>query len=153
MLRSNVALSYIAMLSVVGFFLWVIRNFVRGLRQKDQLPQVAPLLSPSDKDGEKKTVNWPAHIFLDESDDIPIPGTIVSVSPSVAFLESSACLVTGQEITLYVDVGSDDQARLEAQVTWARVGRDGRNAAHLAFPSTGDRGVGLHTLADRSLLS
>ena len=134
-IKSNVALSYIAMLSVVGFFLWIIRNFVRGLRQKDELPPVPPL--PVEEDAsDKKAVNWPAHIFLANNDDIPIPGQVVSVTPGGAFLESSACLQTGQEITLYVDVGADEQFRLAAHVTWARESRDGRNAAQLVFPAS-----------------
>lgn len=132
-MKSNVALSYIAMLSVVGFFLWVIRNFVRGLRQKDQLPPIPPLAA-TPEDNDKRSVDWPAHIFLDKSDDIPIPGRIVSVTLSGAFMESSACLKTGQEISVYVDVPGDDQIRLTAHIVWAREGRDGRNASQLVFP-------------------
>lgn len=145
-MKSNVALSYIAMLSVVGFFLWVIRNFVRGLRQKDQLPPVSPLSSELEDD-EKKTANWPVHIYLNNADDIPIPGEIVSVSPTGAFMESSACLVTGQEITLYVEVDRENPVRLSASVTWARTGRDGRNASQLIFPANETGRTDLYSLA------
>jgi hypothetical protein len=50
-------------------------------------------------------------------------------------MESSACLVTGQEISLYVDAPAQEQVRLSAKVVWAREGRDGRNAAQLSFAS------------------
>ncbi len=50
-------------------------------------------------------------------------------------MESSACLVTGQEIALYVDVPEKEQVRLSARVVWAREGRGGRNAAQLSFTS------------------
>ena len=133
-MKSNIFLSYIAMLSVVGFFLWVIRNFVRGLRQKSQAVSVASgaiqELSP-----EKKRIDWPVHIFLSKQDDIPIPGVFTHLSLTDAFMESSACLVTGQEISLYVDVPEQEQVRLSAKIVWAREGREGRNAAQLSFTS------------------
>ena len=133
-MKSNILLSYIAMLSVVGFFLWVIRNFVRGLRQKSQAVSVASgaiqELFP-----EKKRIDWPVHIFLSKQDDIPIPGVFTHLSLTDAFMESSACLVTGQEISLYVDVPEQEQVRLSAKVTWAREGHRGRNAAQLSFTS------------------
>ncbi len=132
-IKSNIALSYIAMLSVVGFFLWVIRNFVRGLRQKSQLPPIPPIETPEAGE-DKRNVDWPAHIFLSKADDIPIPGRIVSVDLAGAFMESSACLVNGQQVTIYIDVPECEQLRLTAQVTWARESRDGRNAAQLIFP-------------------
>ena len=132
-IKSNIALSYIAMLSVVGFFLWVIRNFVRALRKKSQLVPVIPL-SDQPADADKKSVDWPVHIFLHKQDDIPIPGRMVAISPAYAFMESSACLKTGQEVSLYVDITGQDQVRLAAKVIWAREGRDGRNAAQLIFP-------------------
>ncbi len=131
-MKSNIALSYIAMLSVVGFFLWVIRNFVRGLRQKSQHILLAPI-SDQPSDSDKKKIDWTVHIFLNKDDDIPIPGRLVSISQAYAFMESSACLKTGQEISLYVDVQGRDQVRLTARVIWAREGRDGRNAAQLSF--------------------
>jgi len=131
-MNSNIALSYIAMLSVVGFFLWVIRNFVRALRKKDQVVPLIPTLDQA-TDADKKAVNWPVHIFLSKEDDIPIPGRLTSLSPAYAFMESSACLKTGQEISLYVDIPGQDQMRLSAKLIWAREGRDGRNAAQLSF--------------------
>lgn len=131
-IKSNIALSYIAMLTIVGFFLWVIRNLVRALRQKDQVVPVSSL-PEQQADGDKKSVDWPVHIFLNKEDDIPLPGRLVSVSPAYAFMESSACLKTGQEISLYVDMAGHDQVRLTAKVIWARKGRDGRNAAQLRF--------------------
>lgn len=131
-IKSNIALSYIAMLSVVGFFLWIIRNFVRGLRPKNQLAPVAPTTGQH-TDTDKKPVDWPVHIFLSKEDDIPIPGRLVSISPAGAFLESSACLKTGQEISLYVDVSGQDHVQLTAKVIWTRKGRDGRNGAQLSF--------------------
>lgn len=131
-MKSNIALSYIAMLSVVGFFLWVIRGFIRGLRQKSQIVPVPPILEQPE-DADKKTVDWPVHIFLSKEDDIPIPGRLVSITPAYAFMESSACLKTGQEISLYVDIPGQDQVRLTAKLIWAREGRDGRNAAQLSF--------------------
>ncbi len=131
-MKSNIALSYIAMLSVVGFFLWVIRNFVLALRKKNQ---IIPVISASDQTTEedKKTIDWAVHIFLSKEDDIPIPGRLISISKAYAFMESSACLKTDQEISLYVDVQGRDQVRLTAKVIWAREGRDGRNAAQLSF--------------------
>jgi hypothetical protein len=131
---SNIALSYIAMLSVVGFFLWVIRNFVRGLRQKSQ---IVPVAHVTDQPAEtnKKAVYWPVHIFLGKEDDIPIPGVLISISPTDAFMESSAYLKTEQDISLYVEVPGREQVRLTAKVLWARKSRDGRNAAQLGFSS------------------
>jgi len=137
-MNTNVLLSYIAMLSVVGFFLWVIRNFVRALRKKDQLPTVTPSadqLTDTDTDTDKKPVDWPVHIFLSKEDDIPIPGCLTSISPAGAFLESSACLKTGQEISIYVNIPGQDQVQISTRVIWARAGRDGRNAAQLSFKS------------------
>lgn len=131
-MKSNIALSYIAMLSVVGFFLWVIRNFVRALRKKTQVVPVPPF-SDQATDSEKKTIDWPVHIFLSKEDDIPIPGRLISITPAYAFMESSACLKTGQEVSLYVDIPGRDQVRLTAKLIWAREGRDGRNAAQLSF--------------------
>jgi hypothetical protein len=135
MMKSNSALSYIAMLSVVGFFLWIIRNFARGLRQKDQLNFVrsVPHQEPSP---EKKRIDWPVHILLRKQDDIPIPGVFTHLSTTDAFMESSASLVTGQEISLYVDVPEKEQVRLSAKVVWARKGRRGRNAVQLSFTSS-----------------
>jgi hypothetical protein len=133
-MKSNILLSYIAMLSVVGFFLWVIRNFVRGLRQKNQIPPLGHVPA-SELTPEKKRIDWPVHIFLSKQDDIPIPGTFTHLSNTDAFMESSACLVTGQEISLYVDAPDQDQVRLSAKVVWAREGREGRNAAQLSFSS------------------
>ena len=131
---SNIALSYIAMLSVVGFFLWVIRGFIRGLRQKNQLVSLTPT-STQESSPEKKRINWPVHIFLSKQDDIPIPGRFTHISTTDAFMESSACLATGQEISLYVDVPEHEQVRLSAKIVWAREGREGRNAAQLSFTS------------------
>ena len=133
-IKSNIALSYIAMLSVVGFFLWVICNFVRGLRQKSLAVSGASVAS-QELTPEKKRINWPVHIFLCKQDDIPIPGVLTHLSMIDAFMESSACLVTGQEISLYVDVPEQEQVRLSAKVIWAREGREGRNAAQLSFAS------------------
>ena len=133
-IKSNIALSYIAMLSVVGFFLWVIRGFVRALRKKNQIVPVPPTLEQTE-DAVKKRVDWPVHIFLNKEDDIPIPGHLVSITPAYAFMESSACLKTGQEISLYVDVPNKEQVRLSAKVIWAREGQGGRNAAQLSFAS------------------
>lgn len=131
-IKSNVVLSYIAMLSVVGFLLWVIRGFIRALHKKDQIIPAASV--PDQKtDGDKKSIDWPVHIFLNREDDIPIPGRLASISPADAFMESSACLHTGQDISLYVDVPEQDQVRLTAKVIWAREGRDGKNAAQLRF--------------------
>ena len=135
-INTNILLSYIAMLSVVGFFLWVIRNFVRALRKKDQLPPVTSSADQlTDTDIDKKAVDWPVHIFLSKEDDVPIPGCLTSISPAGAFLESSACLKTGQEISLYVDIPGQDQVQITTRVIWAREGRDGRNAAQLRFKS------------------
>ena len=133
-MKSNILLSYIAMLSVVGFFLWVIRNFVRGLRQKNQLVSLGPVAT-QELTPEKKRIDWPVHIFLSKHDDIPIPGRFTHISTTDAFMESSACLITGQETSLYVDVPEQEQVRLSAKVVWAREGRDGRNAAQLSFGS------------------
>jgi hypothetical protein len=121
------------MLSVVGFFLWVIRNFVRGLRRKSQLPPIPPIETP-ETSHDKNRVDWPTHIFLSKTDDIPIPGRIVSVDLAGAFMESSACLDNGQQITIYIDIPDRKQLRLTALVAWARESRDGRNAAQLSFP-------------------
>ncbi len=134
-MNSNIALSYIAMLSVVGFFLWIIRNFVRGLRQKDQ-HVLAVSVSNEELMPEKKRIDWPVHIFLSRQDDIPIPGRFTHISLTDAFMESSACLVTGQDISLYVDTPGQEQVRLSAHVVWARAGRGGRNAAQLQFASS-----------------
>jgi hypothetical protein len=134
-MKTNLLLSYIAMLSVVGFFLWVIRNFVRGLRQKNQAVSVS-FATTQELTPEKKRINWPVHIFLSKQDDIPIPGIFTHISLTDAFMESSACLVTGQEISLYVDVPEQEQVRLSARVVWAREGRGGRNAAQLSFTSS-----------------
>lgn len=131
-MKSNIALSYIAMLTVVGFFLWVIRNFTRGLRQKTQLVP-APSFIDSPLDVDKQCVDWPLHIFLARTDDIPIPGRMVSISPAYAYMESCAALKTGQEISLYVEVSAKEQLRLTAKVIWARESRAGRNAAQLVF--------------------
>ena len=123
------------MLSVVGFFHWIIRNFVRGLLQKNQHDSVL-LPSSQELTPEKKRIDWPVHIFLSKQDDILIPGTFTHISMADAFMESSACLVTGQEISLYVDVPEQEQVRLSAKVVWAREGRGGRNAAQLSFSSS-----------------
>jgi len=131
-IKSNIALSYIAMLSVVGFLLWVIRGFIRALRKKDQIV-FAPPIPEQTEEADKKKVDWPVHIFLNKEDDIPIPGRLVSITPAYAFMESSACLKTGQEVSLYVDIPGQDQVRLTARIIWAREGRDGRNAAQLSF--------------------
>ena len=131
-MKSNIALSYIAMLSVVGFFLWVIRNFVLALRKKNQIIPVLPV-SDQTTEEDKKKIDWLAHIFLSKEDDIPIPGRLVSISKAYDFMESSASLKTGQEVSIYVDVPGKDQVRLTARVIWAREGRDGRNAAQLSF--------------------
>ena len=133
-MKSNIALSYIAMLSVVCFFLWIIRNFVRGLRQKSQAVSVSSVAT-QELTPEKKRIDWPVHIFLSKQDDIPIPGVFTHLSLTDAFVESSACLVTGQEISLYVDVPGQEQLRLSAKVIWARKGFRGRNAAQLSFAS------------------
>ncbi len=135
-MRSNIALSYIAMLTIVGFFLWVIRNIVRSMRQNGLDVPVIPVSEPL-TDPDKKTVNLPVHIFLNQDDDIPLPGRLVSLDPAGGFMQSSACLKTGQEIALYVDVAAEQQVQLTARVTWAREGRDGRNAAQLVFTNLG----------------
>ncbi len=146
-IKSNIALSYIAMLSVVGFFLWVIRNFVRALRKKNQPVPAIPFTDQVAEE-DKRSVDWPVHIFLKKNDDIPIPGRLVSISPAYAFMESSACLKTGQEVSLYVDVPGQDQVRLTARMIWAREGRDGKNAAQLCFPGlSADKKNGLFKLA------
>lgn len=134
-IKTNIALSYIAMLSVVGFFLWVIRNFVRGLRRESQLPPVLPMAPSGESDVDKKSVDWPVHLFLSRTDDIPIPGRLISIGPADAFLESSACLKTGQAISLYVHVPDQEPMSLTAKVLWARKGRTGGNAAQLVFDS------------------
>jgi hypothetical protein len=90
-MKTNLLLSYIAMLSVVGFFLWIIR---RGLIQKNQHDSVL-LPSSQELTPEKKRIDWPVHIFLSKQDDIPIPGTFTHISMADAFMESSVCLVTG----------------------------------------------------------
>jgi len=131
-MKSNIALSYIAMLTVVGFFLWVIRNFIRGLRQKAQLPPV-PSASAAQASVDKQSVDWPVHLFLSRRDDIPLPGRLISISPADAFLESSAALKTGQVISLYVAVPGREPVQLVARVAWARESRTGRNAAQLVF--------------------
>ena len=119
---------------MVGFFLWVIRNFVRALRKKAQLVSLGPVAT-HELTPEKKRINWPVHIFLSKHDDIPIPGRFTHISTTDAFMESSACLVTGQDISLYIDVPEQEQVRLSARVVWAREGREGRNAAQLSFAS------------------
>lgn len=134
-MKTNILLSYIAMLSVVGFFLWIIRNFVRGLRQKDQ-QAVAVSMTSEELVPEKKRIDWPVHIFLSRQDDIPIPGRFTHISLTDVFMESSACLVTGQEISLYVETPDQEPVRLSANVVWARDGRGGRNAAQLRFSSS-----------------
>lgn len=146
-MRSNIALSYLAMLSVAGFFLWVINNIFRSLRQKNQsIPVVSFTSEPADDD--KRTVDWPVHIFLSRTDDIPVPGRLLSISPAGAFMESSACLLTGQEIALYVEIAGRDQVQLNARVTWAREGRAGRNAAQLSFTAlSADKKKELYQLA------
>ncbi len=133
-MQSNLILSYLAMLSVVGFFLWVLRNFVRALRKKDQF-DVLPFSQDQKSTNEKKQIDWPVHIFISKDDDIPLPGRFTHISITDAFMESSACLVTGQGISLYVDVPEQEQVRLSAKVVWAREGRGGRNAAQLSFTS------------------
>ena len=132
MIRSNVVLSYLAMLSVAGFLLWVIHNLVRSLRQDKHPPAPVPV-SDDQAGNDSQVVDWPVHIFLSRTDDIPFPGRLVSINPGGAFMESSACLKTGQDISLYVDIAGEDQVRLTAKVTWAREGRDGKNAAQLVF--------------------
>ncbi len=64
-------------------------------------------------------------------------------------MESSACLQTGQEISIYVDVPGDDQVRLSAKVVWAREGREGRNASQLVFPATEAPVYDLYALAEK----
>ena len=135
-MKTNIALSYIAMLSVVGFFLWVIRNFIRGLRQRDQYLAAMPPVNR--EENSKQKVDWPVHVYFNKTDDIPIPGKIVAMSAGGAYMESSACLENGQEITVYIDIPEREQLRLTANVVWARQARDGRNAAQLSFPQLTD---------------
>lgn len=133
-MRSNIALSYIAMLSVATFLLWVIHNIVRSLRQNNQsIPTVS--FAGEMSEAEKKTVDWPVHIFLSKTDDIPVPGRLLSITPAGAFMQSSACLKTGQTMSLYVEIPGREQVQLGARVIWAREARDGRNAAQLVFDS------------------
>lgn len=122
------------MLSIVGFFLWVIRNFIRGLRQKSQFYAISPLSEP-DLPAEKKRIDWPVHIFLSKEDDIPIPGRWTHISQVDAFMESSARLVAEQQISLYVNVPEQEPVHLTAKVIWARRGCGGVNATQLTFAS------------------
>lgn len=134
-MRSNAALSYIMALTIVGFFLWLLRCFVQWMQQKNEPPELAVLPAQAESAGsdDKIAVNWPVHVFLRHDDDLPLPGRFTHINPAGAFLQSSADLKTGQIVTLYIDVPGYEQVRVSARVLWARTSRDGRNGAQVRF--------------------
>jgi hypothetical protein len=131
-MNTNVLLGYLLALTIAGFFLWVLRGFIRGLQQKNELP-ISDFAVSEESGDDATTVNWPIHVFTDRQDDLPVPGRLMHLNPAGAYLQSSACLVTGQKISLYIDVPGQDQVRVTAFVLWAADCQGNRNGAQVRF--------------------
>ena len=132
------AAAYILALFLVGFFLWIIRGFVRSLRRRHQLPSELPdaLRTPSPAEGAEPTdklpVDWPFNLFLPD-DDIEYPGHLEALTPSGAFLRCSAPLRIGQAVSLYLEVPDGKICRVSAKVLWVGRGKGQHPAAQVRF--------------------
>lgn len=137
-MKFNVLAGYLLALTIVGFFLWIIRGFVRGLRRKDQLPGEMPdsLRNPvpnqDTEDSGKLAVYWPCNLFL-QNDDIEYPGRLESLTPAGAYLRCSAPLRVGQTVSLYIEVPDGELCRATVQILWVGQGRGQHPAAQVRF--------------------
>lgn len=127
-MKFTVLAGYLLALTIVGFFLWLIRGFVRGLRRQERLPgELAELrgaLSGEPEAAGRIPVDWPLSLLY-RNDDIEYPGCLEALTPAGAFLRSSAPLQAGQEVSLYLAVPGSGTCRVSATVLWVGKG-DGR---------------------------
>lgn len=134
--------AYILALTIVGFFLWIIRGFVRSLRQKNQLPSELPdslrgsTPAPEADGSDKIPVDWSFNLFL-QNDDIEYPGRLEALTPGGAFLRCSAPLRVGLLANLYIDVPGDETCRVSAKVIWVGKGKGQHPAAQVRFEGLG----------------
>ena len=137
-MKAHVLAGYILALFLVGFFLWLLRAFVRWYRQKDQLPGDLPdaLRGPAPnqetESSDRISVDWPFNLFL-HNDDIEYPGRLESLTPAGAFLRCSAPLRVGRMVSLYIDVPDGGACRVSAQVLWVGTGKGQHPVAQVRF--------------------
>lgn len=136
-MKLSVLAGYILALTIVGFFLWVIRGFVRGLRRKAQLPDASDDLprataAPEAEKADRVSVDWSFNLFL-ANDDIEYPGKLESLTPGGAFLRCAAPLRVGRRVTLYVDLPAGEACRVSATVMWVGPGKGRHPAAQVRF--------------------
>lgn len=141
-MKFNILAGYLLALTIVGFFLWIIRGFVRSLRKKDQLPDELPdSLRGSDAEQEtagsdKIPVNWSFNLFL-HNDDIEYPGQLAALTPAGAFLRCSAPLRVGQMVSLYLNLPDGETCRISAKVLWVGRGKGQHPTAQVRFEGMG----------------
>jgi len=137
-MKFNALAAYILALFLVGFFLWLIRGFVRSLRKRQQLPGElpdslrGPAPSQETEGSDKLSVDWPINLFL-KNDDIEYPGRLETLTPAGAFLRCSVPLRIGQQVSLYIDVPDGEICRVSAQVLWVGTGQGQHPAAQVRF--------------------
>ena len=100
-MSSNVALSYIITLTMVGFFLWVIRSIVRSLKSPGE--NLPPGAAEVTADPGSLSINWPVQIYTSREDEIAAPGWVEHINPGGAFLRSTTDLSVGQVLSLYLE--------------------------------------------------
>jgi len=137
-MKFNILAGYLLALTLVGFFLWIIRGVVRGLRQKDQLPSELPdslresVPGQETEVSDKIPVDWSFNLLY-HNDDIEYPGRLEALTPGGAFLRCSAPLRVGQMVSLYFDVPDDEICRVSAKVLWVGKGMGQRPATQVRF--------------------
>lgn len=137
-MKFNILAGYLLAFAIVGFFLWIIRGFVRGLRKQHQLPGELPdtLRGPAEsratEDPEKIPVHWPLNLFF-LNDDLDYPGELEILTSAGGFLRCSAPLRVGQMVSLYIDVPGGERCRATAKVLWVGQGRGQHPAAQVRF--------------------
>lgn len=138
MLKSYVAISYIVLLLLVGFSLWIIRTLVKGLQRSSgysNSEEFSSVSSQPDSQFHERPLGWTTWIVLGEGGGQKIQGVMTSVNPAGAFIESTARLKVGQELSLSIDVPDREQVRVTAQVLWVRDAMHNLVGAQVRFAS------------------
>lgn len=118
---SNVALSYVLLLVIVGFFLWILRNFLQAMSKKhssDEGPERDATVPNRDSPTRALPLSqWQLRISHPDGKTL-LSGQLQSINPGGAFLETTATLAPQERILLDMEVPAYGRVRTAAQVLW-----------------------------------
>ena len=136
MTSSNIALSYLLLLALIGFCLWILRNLLRGMARQSAADSPAePDAAARAEDNphpEQPLSRWLLRIRRHGHDELP-QAQLRAINPAGAFLETSTPLKPGERLLLEMDIPAYGQVQTAAQILWVGEQPPGSTGVQVRF--------------------